>query len=94
MRPRCSSQRLILGATERLDLLEPLESSGRDDLLVTVETFLDLAGDVSRTGARLHLHRSTVYYRLGLVEQALGVDLRRGRDRLDLHLALLARRLR
>lgn len=35
-----------------------------DELAQTVETYLDLCGDVKRTAERLRLHRSTLYYRL------------------------------
>ncbi|MEU7000427.1 helix-turn-helix domain-containing protein [Nonomuraea sp. NPDC046570] len=61
--------------------------------LRTLETYLDLGGNAQRTAARLHLHRTTLYYRLGRVAAVLGVDLDDGLTRLDLHLALKRRRL-
>jgi hypothetical protein len=64
------------------------------DLRVTLELFLDLAGDTKRVADQLHLHRSTVYYRLRRIETVCGVDLDDGRDRLTLHLALKVARLR
>ena len=58
------------------------------DVLDTLRTWLDEAGSASRTAARLAVHRQTVYHRLGQVEQATGLDLARGADRLRLHLAV------
>lgn len=77
----------LLGAPEP-ELLAPLDGSA---FLVTLETYLDLAGDVQRTAAALHLHRSSLYYRLGRIEQLLGVDLADGRTRLRLHMAVKRR---
>jgi hypothetical protein len=62
-------------------------------LASTVETFLDCAGDVQRAARELHVHRTTLYYRLGRAEQISGLSLRNGRDRLLLHLALGLRRV-
>jgi hypothetical protein len=58
------------------------------DVLETVRVWLDEAGSASRTASRLAVHRQTVYHRLGQVEQAAGLDLARGADRLRLHLAV------
>ncbi|MEV5967146.1 helix-turn-helix domain-containing protein [Kribbella sp. NPDC051952] len=62
-------------------------------LLRTLETYLDLAGDAQRTAARLHLHRTSLYYRLRRIADLLDVDLDNGLTRLDLHLTLKSRRL-
>lgn len=58
------------------------------DVLETARTWLDEAGSVGRTAARLAVHRQTVYHRLAQVERGTGCDLSRGPDRLRLHLAL------
>ena len=60
----------------------------RPDLLSTARTVLDLGGDVAAAAARLHLHRTTLYYRLDRIAELTGVDLRSGRGRTDLQLAL------
>jgi hypothetical protein len=57
-------------------------------LLPTLSAFLDCAGEAQRTAARLRIHRTTLYYRLGRIEQVSGLNLRDGRDRLLAHLAL------
>jgi len=43
---------------------------------------------------RLNLHRSSLYYRLDRIARLADVDLADGLVRLDLHLALKARRVR
>jgi DNA-binding PucR family transcriptional regulator len=63
-------------------------------LLATLEAFLDLAGDVQAVAKRLNLHRSSLYYRLDRIAKLADVDLADGLVRLDLHLALKARRVR
>ena len=65
-----------------------LADDARSDLLVTAWTVLELGGDVARSAAELHIHRTTLYYRLDRIAEVTGVDLRTGADRLDLHLAL------
>lgn len=59
-----------------------------EQLAHTLETYLDLAGDVKRTAAELWLHRTSLYYRLRRIEEIAGVDLSRGEDRLLCHVAL------
>lgn len=70
-----------------------LLSSGDDDVVLTLETYLDLAGDAKATAARLHLHRGTLYYRLDKAERLAGIDVRNGYDRLAVHLGLKLARL-
>ena len=66
---------------------ETLASLPRDDLLTTARTVLDL-GDVAAAAEILHVHRTTLYYRLDRIAALTGVDLREGRTRTDLQLAL------
>lgn len=70
-------------------LLEP----GNRQLAVTAEVFLDCAGQAGRAASTLGIHRQTLYYRLSRVEQLTGLDLDRGEDRLQLHMALKTARL-
>jgi hypothetical protein len=71
-----------------------LERDTNDSLVDTLEAYLDCCGDATRTAAALHVHRSTLYYRLGRIESVTEVDLHDGHDRLALHLGLKLRRLR
>jgi hypothetical protein len=59
-----------------------------EQLALTLETYLDHAGDVKQTAAELWLHRTSLYYRLRRIEEITGVDLNRGEDRLLCHVAL------
>jgi hypothetical protein len=95
-----------LGAYRVLVQLPPGETTGSsldprlavllgagDALAQTVETYLDLGGDVKRTSERLHLHRASLYYRLGKAQRLTGADLGDGDDRLALHLGFKLARL-
>jgi len=57
-------------------------------LLQTLGAYLATNGSPTDAADRLHLHRNTVLYRLGRLEDLLGVDLRDAEVRLALHLAL------
>ncbi len=72
-----------------LSLLE----AGDETVVSTLETYLDLAGDVKATAEALHMHRGTLYYRLEKAERIAGVDFHNGYDRLAVHLGLKLARL-
>jgi DNA-binding PucR family transcriptional regulator len=63
-------------------------------LSTTAEVFLDCAGSAARSATALSIHRQTLYYRLGRITALTGLDLADGEDRLLLHTALKAARLR
>jgi hypothetical protein len=87
---------LLAGPRPPDGALRPLDEAGASApmLLATLEAFLDLAGDVQSVAKRLNLHRSSLYYRLDRIAKLADVDLADGLVRLDLHLALKARRVR
>ena len=60
----------------------------RGVLLETLGAYLATNGSPTDAADLLHLHRNTVLYRLGRIEDLLGVDLRNAQVRLALHLAL------
>jgi sugar diacid utilization regulator len=64
------------------------DSNATGDLLDTLETYLDLAGDIKATSEQLAVHRTTLYNRLAKIEKLGDVDLHHGTDRLALHLGL------
>jgi hypothetical protein len=74
-------------------LRELLAADGKDSLVETLETYLDSSGDATLTAKELHVHRSTLYYRLGRIESIAGVNLRDGADRLSMHVGLKLRHL-
>ena len=65
-----------------------LAARSRPDLLETARAMLDHGGDVNAASALLHIHRTTLYYRLDRIRDLIGVDLREGHERTELHLAL------
>ena len=62
------------------------------ELLPVLELLYDHDGSVQEIAAKLHLHRSSIYNRLGRVRALLGADPLHGQVRLELHLALKAQR--
>jgi DNA-binding PucR family transcriptional regulator len=58
-------------------------------LVETLRTYLDAGGSVPRTAETLHLHRTSLYYRLEQIREITGLDIDDGRNRLLLHLSLL-----
>ena len=54
----------------------------------TIRAYLDCGGNAQQAAARLHIHRTTLYWRLARVTDLVAVDLNTGDDRLKLHLAL------
>lgn len=69
------------------------DSPEAQPLLETLETYLDAAGNAQSTAEILHLHRTSLYYRLQRVEQLASTDLKDGMERLALHLTLKVARL-
>jgi hypothetical protein len=70
-----------------------LFAAGDQDLVDTLETYLDLGCDAKAASARLHLHRATLYSRLDKVQRLTGANLRDGNDRLAIHLGFKLARL-
>lgn len=88
--------RRLLGGEAGDELVEAVRTPAVAELLSapaglveTAQVYLDEAGSVAATAARLGLHRQSVYHRLQRIETVTGLDLSRGRDRLELHLGLL-----
>jgi len=70
-----------------------LLSGGHEQLVETLATYLEHAGDAKATAAALNVHRTSLYYRLHRIEELAGVDLSSGEDRLMCHMALRLARL-
>jgi sugar diacid utilization regulator len=67
--------------------------AGRRDLLSTLECWLATGGSRQAVSERLHLHRNSVGYRVGLIKQLLGVDPLEPQAAAVLRTALAAREL-
>lgn len=65
-----------------------LAAEARGDLLNTARTLVDNGGDVAAAALELHVHRTTLYYRLDRIKELTGVDMFDGQSRTHLQLAL------
>jgi hypothetical protein len=65
-----------------------LRTQPRDELLTTTRVVLDHGGDVAAAAEDLHVHRTTLYYRLDRIRDLTGVDLRQGQSSTHLQMAL------
>jgi DNA-binding PucR family transcriptional regulator len=63
------------------------------ELLETVEYYLGHGRKPDLVADSLHIHRGTLYYRLRKFEDATGLDLDSGTDRLSIQLSLEALKL-
>lgn len=64
-----------------------------EELVEALEVYLDAGSSVAEAAARLHVHRTTVYYRLNRLQESTGLDLNDGASRLLAHLWLKGRRV-
>ncbi|EXG81013.1 PucR family transcriptional regulator [Cryptosporangium arvum] len=60
-----------------------------DDLRATLHALVAYGFDRTATAATLHIHRNTLLYRLGRIEERLGLDLSRAADQVAIYLATL-----
>jgi purine catabolism regulator len=77
-------------------VLGPLESARGeygDELIRSLEAFIEQNGQWERAARELYCHRHTLRYRIRRVEQLTGRDLSLARDRIEFWLALRAREL-
>jgi purine catabolism regulator len=77
-------------------VLSPLEhASGEygDELIRSLEAFIEQNGQWEKAARELFCHRHTLRYRIRRVEQLTGRDLASARDRIEFWLALRAREL-
>ena len=77
-------------------VLGPLEdATGEygDELIRSLEAFIEQNGQWERAARELYCHRHTLRYRIRRIEQLTGRDLSAARDRIEFWLALRAREL-
>jgi purine catabolism regulator len=77
-------------------VLGPLEDGGGeygDELIRSLEAFIEQNGQWEKAARQLYCHRHTLRYRIRRVEELTGRDLKLARDRIEFWLALRAREL-
>lgn len=65
-----------------------VESPNGPELAVTLEHYLNAGGDIQKAARALHIHRSTMYYRMERIRDTTGCDLADGQVRRDMHTGL------
>ncbi len=80
-RDRSSPERICPGISA---LLDPRAATYRQ----TMRCYLGCAAQAQQAATQLHIHRTTLYWRLARAAELVPLDLRQGDDRLKLHLAL------
>ena len=73
-----------------LGTLLAYDAERQADLVHTLGTYLDHSGNYDDTAAALHIHRSTLRYRLQRIRELSGHDLAHADTRLNLHVAVRA----
>lgn len=64
-----------------------------EDMLETVEAFMDNNLNVSETARKLYMHRNTLTYRLDKIRRATGLDIRNFSDAITFNLCNLLHRI-
>lgn len=72
----------------RLGALLDYDREHRSDLVPTLREWLDATDSLDAVAQRLHIHRSTLVYRIRRIKELLGDDLSDGSTRFDVSLAL------
>lgn len=83
---------LPLDALRKSDLPDAvrriLSAQSGIDLAHTLDCYLQCGGEAQATARALHIHRSTLYYRLDRIRETTGLDLSDGVVRRELHTGL------
>ena len=82
-----------LAQNPQVPVLRQLLDEKQADLFNTLEAYLDAGGNSVQTAETLHIHRSTLNYRLARIRDICAVDLSSPVTRLNLHIALKLMRL-
>lgn len=77
----------------RIQTLAEHDAKANGDLVNTLEAYLACGGALAEAAAAINVHRNTLLYRLGRIEEIAGMDLKDIGQRLNLHVALKGYRL-
>jgi purine catabolism regulator len=87
----------VIAANPYLHIIQALAEHDRKangDLVRTLDAYLEHGGALAEAAAALTVHRNTLLYRIGRIEEITGMDLKDPTQRLNLHVALQAYLLR
>jgi purine catabolism regulator len=84
---------LALYCDSVLGPIEEGEGEYGEELLRSLEAFLEENGQWERASRRLYCHRHTLRYRIRRIEELTGRDLGRAQDRIEFWLAMRGREL-
>jgi purine catabolism regulator len=87
----------VLAGNPYLNTIQSLAEHDRKtngDLVRTLDAYLEHGGALAEAAAALTVHRNTLLYRIGRIEEITGMDLKDPTQRLNLHVALKAYLLR
>lgn len=87
----------VLAANPYLATIQQLAEHDRKtngELVRTLDAYLEHGGALAEAAAALNVHRNTLLYRIGRIEEIIGMDLKDTNQRLNLHVALKAHLLR
>jgi purine catabolism regulator len=76
-----------------VEALAEHDRKANSDLTRTLAAYLDHGGALAEAASALNVHRNTMLYRLGRIEEIAKVDLRDVNQRLNLHVAVKAYQL-
>jgi sugar diacid utilization regulator len=77
-------------ARQWLGVLIDYDAAKNSDLVGTLSHYLECGGNYDESAATLHIHRSTLRYRLGRIAELTGLNLRDIDTRFNLHAATRA----
>lgn len=75
---------------EWLGTLLDYDESRQSEMVLTLSDYLECGGNYDESAAALHIHRSTLRYRLARIAELTGYDLRKVDTRFNLHAATRA----
>ena len=82
-----------LDGNPTLAKLQPIFNQKSNEYIETLEAYLQTGGNGVQTAENLHIHRSTLNYRLARIQELCGLDLSQPQTRLDVQIVLTLIRL-
>ena len=80
----------VTGQYSRMGALLDYDQKKNSTLVLTLSHYLECGGSYEESAAALHIHRSTLRYRLGRIREITQLDLNDVDSRLNLHVATRA----